>query len=1292
MGDSCLKGGTVIAAAVLVASSLAFLGCAPPAPSTGETSYRFERMWPTLQQPWYFDSPNSVAVGAHGLVYVADTLNRRILKLTSAGQFVNEWGSSGDGPGQFRGPGGVAVDHSSYVYVTDSSDRIQKFTADGDFILQWGSTGVDAGEFELPWGIATSARGRVYVCDRGNNRIQRFTSEGVYINEWGGQGSEPGMFDEPWDVATDDADNVYVTDKGNYRVQKFTAGGELLTAWGSQGTGDGEFGSEGPLGIAAGSAGIVFVADRRNFRVQEFTSEGQFIRSWPSSPYVTECYLNSDNKYTIYASACQLLSGIAVDDAQTVYVTDDNNGSIKTFGAKGKLLSEWTSQGEGLYQFRFPFGVAIDGSGNVYVTDTANSRVQKYTIEGVFISTWGSFGYGPGEFYGPRGIALDRSDNVYVADWGNHRIQKFSSEGLFLAQWGSEGSAPGEFYAPQGIALDRSDNVYVADRGNHRIQKFDANNTFLSEWGSHGGDPGELQEPSGVAVDASGDIYVSEFWNNRIQKFTSNGEFLLMWGGHGSGPGQFSGPAGIAVRGNNVYVCDAENSRIQVFTSGGKFVEFFGGFGSDPGKLKYSRGLAVDDAGAVYVSDTFNHRVQKFSQVVLKENSRAIVVAGGGPFAGNDLWDATEMCANFAYRALVHQGFTKESVYYLTSNTDLDLDGNGEADDVDDYMTNTNLEYAITKWAVGADSLVVYLVDHGGAEAFRMNGTETLDVATLAGWVDTVDHSIPDTVTIIYDACQSGSFVETLSGPRRIVIASAAEDENAYFLSTGTISFSSFFWTEVFNGYSVLDAFNVAAEAVGQAIGFQSPQLADQSGLAPTTFIGNGTVIDGEAPVIENVSPPQTLIATSSVDLFAEVNDPDGIARAWVVIRPPGFAPPSPGNPIQNLPSVELFPIVQDSPRWAGTFNGITTEGTYQLAVYSRDRIGNTSLPKLTTVTLGNPLRRRAVVLAGGAQSDLNWEAVQESARLAYEALKSQGYSDEDVAFFSPVTFSAGVDGLNDLANLEWSLTAWATADSLDLVVYLTGEGTAESFTVNADETVSAPTLDAWLDTAQDSLQGTLVVIYDASQSGSFLPKLIPPEDAKRIVVASAGPEQIVGQALERGISFSGYFWRRVLNGASVNDAFTHAAIAMEFAANGQGAELDDNGDGVFDAKNDGLLARRTFIGHGILLAGDAPLIGSISDDETLDGETSATITVYDVTSTRSIDRVLAVGTPPDGSLTDSNDAFPSLELNSVGDNSYEGTLDIFDSIGTYTVSVFAIDADGNVSLPAQTQIYQLAT
>lgn len=117
--------------------------------ASSEKIYRFERMWPTLQQPWYF-YPLGIAVDQKGYIYIVDSSNHRIQKFTSDGQFVATWGTLGTGDGEFKEPRGIAVDNSGFVYVTDmgNNHRLQKFTVNGQFVAILGSIG--SGERHSP--------------------------------------------------------------------------------------------------------------------------------------------------------------------------------------------------------------------------------------------------------------------------------------------------------------------------------------------------------------------------------------------------------------------------------------------------------------------------------------------------------------------------------------------------------------------------------------------------------------------------------------------------------------------------------------------------------------------------------------------------------------------------------------------------------------------------------------------------------------------------------------------------------------------------------------------------------------------------------------------------------------------------------------------------------------------------------------------------------------------------------------------------------------------------------------
>jgi DNA-binding beta-propeller fold protein YncE len=89
--------------------------------------------------------------------------------------------------------------------------------------------------------------------------------------------------------------------------------------------------------------------------------------------------------------------------------------------------------------------------------------------------------------------------------------------------------------------------------------------------------------------------------------------FVTSWGGEGTAAGQFKFPSAVAVdTAGNVYVADTENHRIQKFTSQGAHLLSWGSFGTADGQFNRPRGIATDPAGNVYVADTLNNRVQKF--------------------------------------------------------------------------------------------------------------------------------------------------------------------------------------------------------------------------------------------------------------------------------------------------------------------------------------------------------------------------------------------------------------------------------------------------------------------------------------------------------------------------------------------------------------------------------------------------------------------------------------------------------------------------------------------------------
>ncbi|MFZ3172985.1 MAG: S-layer homology domain-containing protein [Carboxydocellales bacterium] len=414
--------------------------------------------------PDSFAQSADVAVASNGTIYVSDSVQDSVYRFN--GTSWTKLGKFGDDDGEFRSPGGLAVDQAGNLFVADiNNHRVQKFDSNGVFVAKWGKAGgllarsADLGEFNAPHGVAVDSNGQVIVADTGNDRIQRW--DGSAWEAWDSYGAENGSFLRPYAITVDQSGNVYVADDGSNSIQQFDSKGVFVQKWGkadgSTGTGVGEFND--PAGLVVIN-NILYVVDFGNHRLQKYDGTAWSILGERGSA----------------AGQFEQPTGITADAGGTLYVADTGNHSIQKYDGAWSVIGEL---GDDAGQFANPHGVAVTADGTRYVTDTSNDRIQVYQN-----GTWtvlggartagatGNAGTGVGSFSYPTGIVLDGLGRLFVLDSGNDRIQMLEN-GQWSA-WGGPGSEIGEFDFPNGLAVVDNNTLMIADTDNHRIIRMKA--------------------------------------------------------------------------------------------------------------------------------------------------------------------------------------------------------------------------------------------------------------------------------------------------------------------------------------------------------------------------------------------------------------------------------------------------------------------------------------------------------------------------------------------------------------------------------------------------------------------------------------------------------------------------------------------------------------------------------------------------------------------------------------------------------------------------------------------------
>lgn len=468
-----------------------------------------------------FNAPTGVAIDSAGVIFIADSGNRRVRRLALDATVTTVVGSGTGGNAGFSGDGGLATsaqigslgglafDSAGELLITclgANRIRISNVNAVSPSIVTVaGDSGADVlgdlgpatgASLSSPRDIALDALGNIVILDSGHRRIRRVDQATGFIDTIIGSGligfigdrgpKQSGVLSRPAGAAYDAAGNLYIADTGDNSVRKIALDGTITTFAGdgtSSGLGDGgpaELASlSGPRDVCVFGA-TLFIADNGNDRIRAVDLTTGLIRT-----------------YALVSAPVAIIA----DAAGVLFVAHDNQvdtvdlaGTVTPFAGDNPVDTVANPLGDGLpatnATLSQPSGLALNAAGELFIADTGNDLIRKIGASpGLTVSTVAGGGnlafpaIGDGGaataavLNAPGGVAVDAT-RILIADTGDHRIRAVSGGiitticGDGTAGFTGDGdlAADGEVNSPGRVFFDGL-NLVIADTGNNRIRQ-----------------------------------------------------------------------------------------------------------------------------------------------------------------------------------------------------------------------------------------------------------------------------------------------------------------------------------------------------------------------------------------------------------------------------------------------------------------------------------------------------------------------------------------------------------------------------------------------------------------------------------------------------------------------------------------------------------------------------------------------------------------------------------------------------------------------------------------------------
>ena len=469
-----------------------------------------------------------------GDVLVADTNNHAVRRIdrqtgiiaplagTGFPGFLGDQGPAGSARLLF--PTRLAVDSSGNVYIADTSNlRIRKVSAETGIITTVAGTGENgfsgdngpptSAALSLPVGLAVNAADDLFIADVGNHRVRRVSAsrnvsapsivtvagDGEPPTTGDGQPATEASLSYPAGTVVDSSGNLFIAEAGHHRVRRVDAESRIIIS--VVGTDERGFSEDGvsaagallnvPSALALDSSGSLLIADRENHRVRRVDLQTGVVTTIAGNG---QPGFSGDGGPGTGASLFSP-QGLAVDGQGNVFIADTGNHRVRYVNSNGvinTLISPEDATGEG--------GPPITQAGNLFT---------------------------------PQALALANGGNLFIADSGGHRVWRIGPEGVVMAvagngELGTSGdnglAVDASLAAPHGVAVDPQGN---GDTGSHRVRRVEASSGIITTFAGTGergfrGDNGTAAEAvfnfvTDLSLDNQGNLYITDYFNQRIR-------------------------------------------------------------------------------------------------------------------------------------------------------------------------------------------------------------------------------------------------------------------------------------------------------------------------------------------------------------------------------------------------------------------------------------------------------------------------------------------------------------------------------------------------------------------------------------------------------------------------------------------------------------------------------------------------------------------------------------------------------------------------------------------------------